>query len=269
MGVRLATLAVVLALGTASASVTGTLALGSASGVLATLSSLEFQDDPNAVPTGQAHVADTTDLSFIGGPLAVSEGVTINNGAPFLAFAPLPIAEWFEFAAHANLVFQLNEVVASGASTNCLAAVGNGSTCSLFIQTDAFGSFVSPVILQNNGSGGTVASITFRGVASDTGLAGLATGNLWSGSFAPTISDMTPIEIARLLCGDDYDATLTCTQADVDANIELEVPSNSGTFVVTLAPEIPEPSTVSLMGIGAGLMVVGFLRRRSKAISRS
>jgi hypothetical protein len=266
MGVRLATLAVVLALGTASASVTGTLALGSASGVVASLSSLDFLDDPNAVGGGQAHVADTTNLSFIGGPLDVSEGVTINNGAPFVAFAPLPIAEWFEFAAHANLVFQLNEVVASGASTNCLAAVGAGSTCSLSIAVN--GGFVSPVILQNTGAGGTVASITFRGVASDTGLAGLATGNPWSGSFAPTISDMTPIEIARFLCGADYDATLSCTAADVAANVQLLVPSNSGTFVVTLTPEIPEPSTVSLMGIGAGLMVVGFLRRR-KAASRS
>lgn len=265
MKFKLAVLGLLVALGSSSAAVMGLLGLGSAGGVDATITSLTFLPDPSSVPPGppwDAEVTNTTTLSFAGGPLNSAEGVEINQNTPFIAgVTPLPEDYFFRFAAHANLDFSLSGVIPSGASSNCSAAILNGQSCSLFIA----GIGLSPVILTSNGAGGTTASISFFGKASDTGSAGIATGSNWNGNFAPTISDLTPDQIAVLLCP-NYNATNSCSAADVAANRTLHILSNSGSFQVVMAPSVPEPSTISMIGIGAAMVLVGFLRKK-KAIS--
>jgi hypothetical protein len=243
---------------TASASPVGVLGLGSDGGVTATLTSLQFLPDPTSNPAGppwDAAVNNTTTLAFAGGPLGVGEAVEINNNTAFVAGSPLPVNFFFRFAAHPNLDFSLTSVIASGAQTNCAAAVANGQTCSLLIAGQE-----SPVVLQANGTGGTIVSITFAGVATD----GVGPASNWVGSFSPTIPNMTPEQIATALCP-NYDAQgHACTTADVGAGHSVNVPSNSGSFTATMTAQTPEPGTVSMIMIGVALVTLSQVRRRTR-----
>jgi len=250
---------------TASASPVGILGLGSDGGVNATLVSLLFLADPTSTPPGPpwaAAINNTTTLTFAGGPLNVGEGVAINNNTPLIAGAPLPIDFFFRFAAHPLLDFQLTTVVPSGAQTNCQLAVSNGQTCSLLIN-----GVPSAVILQANGSGGTIASITLAGLASD----GVGPTSNWVGSFSPTIPNMTPLQIATLLCPNYLAQGNACTSADVALGRVLNVPSNSGSFVVTMGsgPGVPEPGTVSMIIIGVALVAVSQVRKHWESAKRN
>lgn len=243
---------------TASASPVGVLGLGSDAGVTATLTSLTFLPDPTSIPPGppwDAAVNNTTTLSFAGGPLNVGEGVSINNNTPFVAGSPLPIDFFFRFAAHPNLDFTLTGVVPSGAQTNCALAVSNGQTCSLLIN-----GIESPVILQANGTGGTIVSITFSGTATD----GVGGPSPWVGSFSPTIPNLTPLGIATALCPNYVAQGDACTSADVAAGHSVLVPSNSGSFTVSMAASVPEPGTISMIGIGVALVTLSQIRRRTR-----
>jgi hypothetical protein len=247
---------------TASASPVGVLGLGSDGGVNASLTSLQFLPDPTStppVPPWDAGVNNTTTLSFAGGPLNVGEGVVINNNTPFIAgVTPLPVDFFFRFAAHPLLDFELTTVIPSGAQTNCALAVSNGQTCSLLIN-----GLESPVVLQANGTGGTIVSITFQGLASDTGSIGPGASN-WVGSFSPTIPNMTPLGIATFLCPNYIAQGDSCTSADVGLGRVLAVPSNSGSFTATMAPQVPEPGTVSMIVIGVALVTLSQVRRRTR-----
>jgi hypothetical protein len=239
---------------TASSAVVGVLGLGSNGGVTATLTSLLFLADPSSNPPGPpwaAAVNNTTNLTFTGGPLNVGEAVEINNNT---AFSGVPTDHFFIFQAHNNLDYSLTGVTPSGAQTNCQLAVNNGQTCSIFI-TGGFGE--SPVILQANGGGGTIASITLQGFASDTGAIGPSSSR-WMGSFSPTIPTMTPLQIAQALCPNYIAQGNACTPADVAAARSINVPSNSGSFTAI----VPEPGTLSFLMLGGGLILCGTVVRR-------
>jgi len=239
---------------TASSAVVGVLGLGSNGGVTATLTSLLFLPDPSSNPPGPpwaAAVNNTTTLSFMNGPLNVGEAVEINNNT---AFSGVPTDHFFIFAAHPLLDYSLTSVTPSGAQTNCQLAVNNGQTCSIFITG---GPGESPVILQANGGGGTIASITLQGFASDTGAIGPSSSR-WMGSFSPTIPTMTPLQIAQALCPNYIAQGNACTLADVAAARSISVPSNSGSFTAI----VPEPGTLSFLMLGGGLILCGTVVRR-------
>jgi hypothetical protein len=242
---------------TASASPIGILGLGSSGGVVGQLGLVQFLPDPTSIPPGppwNAEVNNNTTLAFAGGPLVVGEGVEINNNTPLFLNAVLPIDNFFRFAAHPLLDFELTTVVPSGAQTNCQLAVTNGQTCSLLINGSE-----SPLVLQANGTGGTAASLTLQGLASDTGVIGPGASN-WVGSFSSTIPNLTPLQIATFLCPNYIAQGNACTAADIALGRSITITSNSGSFT---ASNVPEPGTVSMIMFGLALTIISQIRKRT------
>jgi hypothetical protein len=222
---------------------------------MGSLAAIQFLPDPSAIPPGppwNADVNNNTTLTFTGGPLNTGEGVEINNNTPLFLNAVLPIDNFFRFAAHPLLDFELTAVVPSGAQTNCQLAVTNGQSCSLLINGS-----VGPIVFQANGSGGTIASLTLSGLASDTGVIGPNSSN-WVGSFSPTIPNLTPLQIATFLCPNYIAQGNACTAADIALGRTITITSNSGSFTA----EAPEPGTVSMIVFGLALTISQIRKRR-------
>jgi hypothetical protein len=254
----LAALAALFIGGCAFASPIGTLGIGSAGVVDATLTSILFTTDTSA--TGvcpgnpcNGEVNSGTTLTFAGGPLAVTEGILINNGQPFGSPPPAGAGlfnPFLQFAAHSNLLYTLLGVDAGSSNTNC-AGLTNGQSCSIDVNGTT-----SPILLTVNGSNTDVAISLFGTVTDGTGTSN------WTGGFSATIPSTTPLDILETLCGTDD----VCDASDVSAGRVLEVRSTSGSFFAT-ASAVPEPGTISLFAIGAALIGLSWVRRpnRNKA----
>jgi len=250
--ISVAAIAVMFAVGVASASPIGFLGIGSQGFVQASLTSINFTADPSALPVpgppwnGSVNAATT--LSFSGGPLMTGEGILINNGQAF-GTPPPPGAGLFnpflQFELHPNLLYILTSVDAGASNTNC-AALANGQSCSILVAGTP-----SPVILQRNGSS-TNVSISLNGFVID-GVGSTP----WTGGFSATIAGMLPIDIVHFFCGADA----TCTAGEAAASPTLDVRSVSGSFFASSVP-VPEPNTLSLFLAGGGLMLIGIVCRR-------
>jgi hypothetical protein len=247
----------------ASATVINTLLTGSTGTVTASLNSVIFNNDPSALPSGtctttlgrgcNSDVATSTSLSFIGGPLAVGEGIYVNNNDLTLTAPSAADANTFlTFASHPNLVFSIIWPPGPGSSnTNCGTANGNGLSCSVFAGSPGVLTYLN---------GHTVVSLGVFGKASDTGVAGLAGGSTYIGGFSQTFTDIlpngtapTPQNIQLYFCPSG-----TCTAADFTSGRSL-TSSQSGSFT---ASAVPEPATISMSLLGGLLVALGSLRRR-------
>jgi len=248
--------AVLSVAGCAIATPVGTLGIGSAGVVNATLTSITFTPDisangacPGAPCNGSVNTGTT--LQFFGGPLTPGDGILINGGFAF-GTPPPPGATIFnpflQFANHPNLMFFISGVDAGSANTNC-AGLANGQSCS--IQT---GPVVSPVILTRNGTNTNVA-ISLFGIATD----GVGLSSNWGGGFSATLPNTTPLEIVQFFCGADAN----CSAGEIANSPNLEVRSTSGSFFATA---IPEPNTPAMLGGGLILLSLG-LRRFKKHVS--
>jgi hypothetical protein len=177
------------------------------------------------------------------------------NGTTCAAPTILPVQTFLTFAAHPNLVFELDAVPNNGFPM-CTPTWTTG-TCSIYINGSP-----SPVFLTGSTTfqgGASAVGIDFSGVASDAGTGGLHTlGNsTWGGSYSATIqpgavpgrANSYPGDILLYFCPSG-----TCTSADIGRGTVLSVLSVSGTFSATI---IPEPSTASLVLIGGALVAVG------------
>jgi len=247
----------------ASASVINTLLTGSTGTVTVSLQSLIFNNDPAALPLGtctttlgrgcNSDVATSTSLSFIGGPLATGEGVYVNNNDLTLTPPSASDANQFlTFASHPNLVFSETLVGPGSANTNCATASSNGLSCSVFAG--------SPIILTYL-NGHTSASIGVVGKASDTGVAGLAGGSVYTGGFSQTFTDVlpngtlpTPQNIQLYFCPSG-----TCVAGDFTSGKSVTT-SQSGSFT---ASSVPEPSSIFLGSLGIVMLLVGARFRKS------
>ena len=229
----------------ASATVINNLNIGTGGSVTVTLSSATFNPDPSSTPPGppwNAEVATGTNLSFLGGPLLVTEGIDISSP---LTASSIPVTDFLTFAAHVNLVFSLTSIGPGSSNTNCATAVNVGDSCSVFPG--------SPIILTRT-STGTSASFTVSGKASDTGNAGLASGSSYNGSFSqplvqplPNGAAPTPQNIQLYFCPSG-----TCTAADFSSGKSISTPF-SGNFFATV---VPEPQTTALV-LGGLLVLLG------------
>jgi hypothetical protein len=223
-----------------------------------------WNPDPAATPAPgppwNSDVTTGTALSFAGcsgvlgspGCLFATEGTLINNGVALTSSTPLPMNTFFQFEVHPNLVWGLSTVFAGSPNTNCQALTTFG-TCSVFVG--------SPIVLELNADGGTTAVLTLGGKASDTGIAGLAGGTNWSGSFTDVIANMTPGQIQLALCPSG-----TCTSADFTAGRTVTEPDVGGNFFATALTTVPEPNaTVPLILMGVAFLIAsGWNQRRAE-----
>jgi hypothetical protein len=109
-------------------------------------------------------------------------------------------------------------------------------------------------------NGDTIVSLGVAGKASDTGVAGLASGSTYIGGFSQTFTDTlpngmapTPLNIQLYFC-----PTGVCQPSDFTSGKSL-TSSQSGSFT---AFAVPEPATISMSLLGGLLVALGSLRRR-------
>jgi hypothetical protein len=229
----------------ASASVVNTLLTGSTGNIVISLNSTIFNSDPAALPLGtctttlgrgcNSDVSINSNLAFTGGPLAIGEGIFINNNDLTLAVPSVADANTFlTFASHPNLVFSISGPPGPGSpNTNCAAANTNGLSCSLFAG--------SPIVLEYL-NGHTNLSLLVAGKASETGVGGLATGSNYTGGFVQTLTDLlpngttpTPQNIQLYFC-----PTGTCVESDLHS-IRRITTFQSGSFIAVPFTAVPEP----------------------------
>jgi hypothetical protein len=156
------------------------------------------------------------------------------------------------FAGHPFLVFSINGPPGPGsANTFCASANSNGLSCSVFAGSPGVLTFLN---------GDTIVSLGVAGKASDTGVAGLASGSTYIGGFSQTFTDTlpngmapTPLNIQLYFC-----PTGVCQPSDFTSGKSL-TSSQSGSFT---AFAVPEPATISMSLLGGLLVALGSLRRR-------
>jgi hypothetical protein len=264
--------AFMLTIPTASASVSGTLATGSTGTVTATIGAVYFNNDPAAIggtnfacPSAacDSDVATSTTLAFGTGAttcsgvlgsancLSSAEGIDVNSPITSLS---VPENTFMTFSNNANLVFSLTGISTFGDAT-CLGLTVTQS-CVVFPG--------SPLLLTLEPNNHTQVSLFVSGKASDTGVGGLATGSIYSGGFTqlltgnlPDGSLPTPADIQNYFCGTN---TVTSPgQCDASKSITS---SQSGSFTATAQASTPEPSSLAMMLVGAGLIALAARRNR-------
>lgn len=263
----------------AQATVSGILDTGSTGSVTATLTSLSFSNDPAAQPaTGGANfscpldspacnsdVSSSTVLSFAGCAgilgtgtcLTAGEGVDVSGGT--ITAASVPENNFLTFSNNSNLVFSLTGIDTyvgdPGVSTDC-AGLSVGQSCTAYVG--------SPVLLTVKAGGSTDVSFDVTGIASDTGVAGLANGSVYQGGFTQHLPSESAAAIQMFFCGTNANPTITTCLTYEAANPNLgpfEITSSqSGSFA---ASAVPEPNTLALMLIGGLLIGVTRIRRRA------
>lgn len=252
----------------ASASVMGTLLTGSSGTVTVSLNSAVFNADPAATGGGNSDVSNGTVLSFAGCSGVINspgcltslpgnqEGVTVNNADLTLTVPSAANANTFlTFAAHPSLVYSINWPPGPGSpNTDCSTANANGLSCSVFAN--------SPIVLTYD-NGNTFVGLGVTGRASDTGVAGLATGSTYTGGFSEFFT--TPIMVGGSLVAPTprniqlfFCPTGVCQPTDFMSGRSI-TSSQSGTFTAT---PIPEPSAILLSSMGILMLAVGRLLRK-------
>jgi hypothetical protein len=249
---RVAALAIITlfgALGSANASIIGSLFTGSAGSVVVTLTSINWQPDASANPfpgpPWNGEIANPTALMFNGcasgvtgtlGCLTIGDGVVINNNVSLTPSSVLPEDHFLQFANHAALDYTLTTVFTGSTNLNC-SGLSVGQSCSLFLN--------SPIILTLGAGNRTSASINLAGTATD----GVGPISNWAGGFSATIPNETPAQIQAFFCPG---GSCTNTTGSISG-------SNSGSFFATT---VPEPGTFAF--IGGGLIGLATLLRRRK-----
>lgn len=223
----------------ASATTIGTLITGSAGMITYSSTSITINVDPSSTPPGppwNGEVANGTSLQFAGcsgslgspGCLSATEAISFAQNTPITGVLATN-NPFIIFAAHPLLQFTAAFIGPGSANTNCATAVGIGDSCSP--------SAGSPLVLTKTAVGTTV-SFGIGGTATDG-----AGSSVWVGQLASPFTGETPAQIQGLL------ATGSVTSAQ------------AGSFVAA-STTVPEPATISLLGIG--LLVLGRgLRKRS------
>lgn len=255
---------------TASGAVAGNLFTGSTGTVTATISEIIFNNDPAALggtnfacpalaPACDSDVANNTTLAFAGcsgvlgsaGCLSAQEGVDVNSP---ISAASIGENNFLTFSNNANLVFSLTGISTFG-NANCVGLTP-GQSCVVFPG--------SPLLLEDVSPTQTDVVFIVSGKVSDSGIGGLATGSTYSGGFTqlltanlPNGTAPTPANIQFYFCGTN--SVTSPAQCDPSKSITS---SQSGSFTATLVSSTPEPSSLAMMLVGAGL--IAFAARRNR-----
>ena len=256
---------------TASAAVVGTLATGSTGTVTATIASVTFNPDPAGIGGSNftcpqaicdSNVASSTSLTFAGcasgvlgtaGCLSTQEAIDVNS-----PIGPGSVGEnnFLTFSNNANLVYSLLSI-ATYSNASCLG-LSVGQSCVIY---------PGAALLLTLEANGTQVTLSVSGQASDTGIAGLATGSNYVGGFTQLLTANlpgglapTPANIQAFFCFGSNNIS-NVNQCDPSASLTS---SQSGSFT---ANAVPEPSSVAMVLLGGGLTLLGVVRRNSKSRS--
>jgi hypothetical protein len=231
----------------ASAAVMGDLNLGTGGTVSAQLGMLTFNFDPSSNPPGppwNMEVATGTNLTFDGGPAAVTAAVFVFS--PLTIMTPLPLNNFITFQAFPSLFFSLTQIGPGSSNTNCAGVVNVGDSCSVFAG--------GQTVLTLGPNNTTFAAFGVQGKASDTGIAGLATGSNYQGSFSTPLTALlpdgtapTPANIQHFFC-----PSLPCQPSDFMSGKTITTPFSAQITVTA----IPEPQIPALV-LGGLLVLLG------------
>jgi len=220
----------------ASASVSGALDLNGGS-VTVSAGSLVW--------SGFAIVNGISTLKYDGGTLVpAGTDVTLKNLPGSL---PIPIDMFMSFVGIPSLDFTLDMAGPGSSNTDCSVAglASHNGDCSAFAG--------APIVL-SQAANGTLVALGVSGIVTD-GTTPIST---WSGEFSETVTTLgniinpTPLQVQQFFGGPGTPNNNTVSG------------TYSGTFTVQIA-NTPEPSTMGMVLMGSGLVLVAALRRRRKA----
>jgi len=250
---RLATLAIISlfgVLGTASASVVGTLNLQNCSGDGVTVSQTEVDWLPAGVGstgTGCIQASTGTNVTFNGGNIADLEFGVIKDltgnlaqNTGFMTFSGAP--------GVGTLAFDLI-TLGPGSSTPCSAGMALFAVCSV--------GGAGPIVLEKTGANSTSVFLSASGTVSD----GSSPNSNWVGLYTTQFANLAPIDIQNFILGiADSNTGKGCTE--VVGTGGSCTSTFSGSFDVEIS-SVPEPGSMFL--IGAGLLgLATTLRKRKK-----
>ncbi len=203
---------------------------GAGNGMTLTATTIDFTL-PVGLGNGCTETDTGTSITYTGGGPLV-QGV--NNGlVKDLTLGGGTVLDFMTFTGNPSLHFDLTSLGPGVANTNCAGLVF-GQSCSPGAG--------SPFILTLTPTG-TSLSLSASGVARDAS----GHSSTWFGAFSTQIGGVTPLSIQSTLNGGGSIPT-----------------TYSGTFNVT-APQVPEPTTILLLGTGlAG--IAAKVRKRRKAV---
>lgn len=227
------------------ADVTGTLEIGGTGSVIVTESSIQFPVDSlnNTSTSSSAAVANGTTLTYdSGSTLTVNQPIDIESttGSAILASSSTPLSGGaysvsvpLIFPSTPSLTATITQFGPGSTNTSCATATGAGDTCSPSLG----GGLVSPIILENEGNGSTVATLPISGTISDNGGTSVSS---FTGNFTATLAGETPEQAAT-------------------------IGTYSGAYAGSLTvSEVPEPRAVSFV-LFAGLLMGAMIWKRRKA----
>jgi PEP-CTERM motif-containing protein len=219
----------------ASASVIGDLKINGGT-VTVSIASLTWSSTPTA-PT----VDGISTLTY--GPTnTLLAGGTVVNLAN-LPPGSLPLDGFMTFVGVPTLDFILDTIGPGSSNTDCTVAglSANSGDCSVVAGV--------PIVLSQQGTG-TLASLALTGTVTD----GSSPASNWIGLFSETIVSLpnntgiiTPLEVQQYFGG----------PSNPNGNALSE--SYSGSFAITITPE---PSTLTMMMLGSGLVLAALKTRR-------
>ncbi len=231
-------LVVILGASQASAAVVGTLTENACGGggVTVTATTITWLPPSTLANYGCIITGSNTNLTWSGGG-SMGPGVTgaiqnLTAGGPstvdaFMLFpVPSPALDF--------VLTSIGPGSPNAGQAACAAANTNGASCSVVAN--------SPFILTYI-NGDTSISLSARGTIADPNAPGDQSS--WSGAFAVTVAGQTPLEVYNTFVSQGFLTT-----------------GNQGQFRVS-ALGIPEPSTLSIIFIGGGLLAVAFRKRKT------